>query len=447
MTLILAAAAMCATGVFSPSYGQGRRQQKTPPPVEPREVKRYQVVGGVLREVGATIIADSLRRDTTAFIITTREMQRQADSLRTTGAGLRRQADSLIYVNPNFALRSDSMRRQSARLTQRADSIYGERRKLLAMMPDVIFPEDSLAMKNEADSLAGLSRRELRRHERELARAADTTVRYSPVFRDTMPISRMTALSFVVPGLGQLHNKQYWKIPMLYAAVGTTAYLGIQQNNCFQKAKTVYDDLIFYGYTRENSDLERVQRVMIRHNQRRQMWWGLAAATYIYFVCDGVINHPGGSNDVKIATTLSTILPGAGQIYNRSYWKAPIVMGAFATTLMMIDWNNRGYQRFKLAYNLNMAGKTESIEPGLRNLDAAQLLNYRKSYRRNRDLCIILTGAAYLLNLIDAHVDAHMKNYDVSEDIGLKVEPVISQVNLTQGQSGNMLGVGMSLSF
>ncbi len=444
---ILAAAMMCASGTLS--YGQGgNRRSKTPPPVEPREVKRYRVVGGVLREVGASIIADSLRQDTAAFITTTRMMRQQSDSLRTLGQQTLRQADSLVRVNPNFAFRSDSMRKQSVLIIQRADSLYGERRKLLAMMPDVVFPEDSTAMKNEADSLAGLSRRELRRHERALARAADTTVRYSPIFRDTMPISRMTALSFVAPGLGQIHNKQYWKLPVLYAAVGTTAYLGIQQNNCFQKAKTVYDGLIFYGYNRENSDLERVQRTMIRHNQRRQMWWGLAAATYMYFICDGVMNYPGSSNNVKVATTLSTILPGAGQIYNKSYWKAPIVLGAFATTVMVVDWNNKIYQSYKLAYNLKMADMTESIEPNLRRLTAAQLLNSRNSARRARDLSIIITGAVYLLNIIDAHVDSHMQNYDVSEDIGgVRVEPVISQVNTSQRGSDNVFGMGMSFRF
>lgn len=438
---------MCASGALS--YGQsGNRRPKTPPPAEPREVKRYQVVGGVLREVGANMIADSLMRDTTAFITTTRTMQQQGDSLRAAAQSVIHRADSLIKVNPNFATRSDSLRRQSVLLTQRADSLYGERRKLLALMPGVQLPKDSLAAKAEADSLAGLSRRDLRRHEREMARAADTTARYSAIFRDTLPVSRMTALSFIAPGISQLHNKQYWKIPVLYATVGTTAYLGFQQNKCYRKAKSAYDELIFYGYDRGNSDLDHVQSVMIRHNTRRQIYWGLAAATYIYFICDGVMNYPGGSNNVKIATTLSTILPGAGQIYNKSYWKAPIVMGCFATTIMMIDWNNRGYQRFKLAYDLKMAGKTESIEPNLRQTSANQLLNYRKSYRRNRDLCIILTGAAYLINIVDAHVDAHMKNYDVSEDIGgVSIQPVVSQITTTKGGNGNAVGLSMNFKF
>jgi hypothetical protein len=88
------------------------------------------------------------------------------------------------------------------------------------------------------------------------------------------------------------------------------------------------------------------------------------------------------------------------------------------------------------------------VEAELQGYPEAELLNYRNSYRRNRDLCIILTGAAYLLNLVDAHVDAHMKNYDVGEDIGgLRVEPVISQVNTTQRGSSNVVGVGMSLKF
>ncbi len=285
-----------------------------------------------------------------------------------------------------------------------------------------------------------LSKRELRRLER------DTMRRYTWLFRDTVPLSRMTAISFVAPGFSQFHNRQAWKVPILWGTVGTALYYGLQQNKCYQKAKSHYDELIYYGYERSQSDLDETQRIMIKYNTRRQLLFGAAAAAYFYFIGDGVMNYPGGSTNVKIATTLSTICPGAGQIYNRSYWKAPIVMGSFATMAMMIDWNNRGYKRFQLAYDLKMAGRNDAVEPGLQSRPATEMLEYRKAYRRNRDLCIILTGAVYLINLVDAHVDAHMETFDVDDKIDLAFMPTLTNVTTSRG-SGNAIGMGLNLRF
>ncbi len=300
---------------------------------------------------------------------------------------------------------------------------------------------DSLAASLDSIARDTLSKREIRRIER------DTMTRYSAIFRDTMPISRMTALSFVAPGFSQLHNRQAWKIPVLWGTVGTALYCGLQENKCFQKAKTHYDRLVYYGYDRRNSDMDETQRVMLKYNTRRQLFFGAAAAAYIYFISDGLMNYPGGSTNVKIATTLSTICPGAGQIYNKSYWKAPIVMGSFATMAMMIDWNNRGYQRFKLAYNLKMAGRDDMVERALRSRPADEMLDYRKAYRRNRDLCIILAGLVYIINVVDSHVDAHMQTFDVDDNLDLAVVPTFTNVTTMSGVSGNAMGLTMSLKF
>ena len=87
---------------------------------------------------------------------------------------------------------------------------------------------------------------------------------------------------------------------------------------------------------------------MIRSNTRRQVYLGLTVASYIYFIGDAAVNYSTNEvSDVKKATTLACIFPGAGQIYNKSYWKVPFVVGGFAAMIYCIDWNNRGYQRFK----------------------------------------------------------------------------------------------------
>lgn len=299
---------------------------------------------------------------------------------------------------------------------------------------------DSVARKIETDTLSG---REIRRIER------DTMTRYSALFRDTMPISRMTAISFVVPGFSQVHNRQAWKVPLLYGAVGSAVYYGLKQDKEYKRFKSHYDDLILAGASRDDSDMDYTQHKMIVHNTKRQLLFGAAAAAYIYFIGDGVINHPSNANNVKIATTLSTVLPGAGQVYNKSYWKAPIVMGVFASMAMMIDWNNRGYKRYKTAYELKMADMNDVVEPALQARPASEMLDYRKAYRRNRDLCIILTGAVYIINMVDAHVDAHMQTFDVTDDldgVSLSVVPTFTNVT-TMNRSGSVFGMGLTMRF
>ncbi|MCL2560700.1 MAG: DUF5683 domain-containing protein [Rikenellaceae bacterium] len=442
---ILLTATMMGTacGVIGRGTGSGSNSGGVQPPQEQRELRRYMVSGGVARETGARAMADSLMRDTTAFLATASSMLHQSDSLRQAAQRHIAEADSILRINPNFAARSDSLRVQSGVLNRRADSLYDERRRLMALMPDV-----AAAQEAQADTLARPpSRREVRRTEREELRGVP---RYSPLFRDTLPISRMAALSFVAPGLGQVHNKQYLKLPVLYGVAGTAMWFGLQDNKCYRLARTVYDDLIYHGYTRENSDLDRVQTVMIKYNQRQQFWFGLALATHIYFVCDGVLNYPGLPQKVKIATTLSTIMPGAGQIYNGSYWKAPIVMGGFASMIMVVDWNNRGYQRFRLAYNLMTSGQIDAVEPALRRRQPSELQNIRNLYRRNRDLGIILTGAIYLINIVDAHVDAHLKDWDIGDNmfaaLDFSVRPRVQEMTTTRGYARAM-GVCMSVRF
>ena len=199
-------------------------------------------------------------------------------------------------------------------------------------------------------------------------------------------------------------------------------------------------------------ELDELQTKMIRHNTRRQIYAGVAIATYIYFIGDAAINYATNDvSDVKKATTLSTICPGAGQIYNKSYWRVPIVIGGLASTIYTIDWNNRGYKRFKTAYTLRVdyENNPEKYPGGSADefrgaYSATFLKNLKDSYRRNRDLCILLTAGVYLLNIIDAHVDAHLQDYDISDDLSMNVEPYF---DYTPVGSHPTMGLNLSLTF
>ena len=154
------------------------------------------------------------------------------------------------------------------------------------------------------------------------------------------------------------------------------------------------------------------------------------------------------------ATTLSTICPGAGQIYNKSYWRVPIVVGALASTIYTIDWNNRGYKRFKKAYSLrvdyqNNPDKYPNGSPDEfhGNYSASFLKNLKDSYRRNRDLCILLTAGVYVLQIVDAHVDAHLKDYDISDDLSMNITPYFDYTMIPSVGTRPTVGFNVSLTF
>lgn len=341
----------------------------------------------------------------------------------------------------------------------RADSLqaesYGITMEELALLRE-IEAQDSLAVSSgdgmSFDSDVFLSRREAR----ELARAerlADTT-RINRIFRDTIPISRLTLYSMVLPGFGQLYNSQAWKIPILYGLVGTSTYFWMKERKSYADYRAEYD----YLMARKSSgdftvETDHVRRKMMKHNTAKQLWMAGAIGSYLYFVGDAAINYPGSVNSVKKATTLSTIFPGAGQVYNKSYWKVPIVIGGIATFAMVIDWNNRGYKRYKDAYSFATDGDpntSNDLSERYMN-DPGFLKNMKNDFRRSRDLSIILAGLFYVFNIIDAHVDAHLKSYDISDDLGggvsVNIIPTTSTVSTYSMGSTQTVGLGLQITF
>jgi hypothetical protein len=141
----------------------------------------------------------------------------------------------------------------------------------------------------------------------------------------------------------------------------------------------------------------------------------------------------------KRATIYSAILPGLGQAYNKKYWKIPIIYVGFGTIGYFIRWNNGNYNTYKLAYS-DLTDADPATDSYL-NLDAAQyydltnptdydnfksgLSKQSEYYHRNRDLLVICFVGFYGLNIIDASVDAHLFNFDISEDLTLNWQPAV----------------------
>jgi hypothetical protein len=143
------------------------------------------------------------------------------------------------------------------------------------------------------------------------------------------------------------------------------------------------------------------------------------------------------------AAIRSAIIPGWGQIYNKKYWKVPIVYGALGTTAAIFFYNLDTYKDTRFAYtvkyNMRVNGTDSSlyvqIPDYLKPIDEGSLRSYRDSYRRDIDYSIIFFVLFWGLNVVDAAVDAHLKSFDVSPDLSLKFKPGYSDMAGTTGLS------------
>lgn len=139
----------------------------------------------------------------------------------------------------------------------------------------------------------------------------------------------------------------------------------------------------------------------------------------------------------KKATIYSAVFPGLGQIYNRKYWKVPLVYIGLAGLIYSIDWNNDYYVQYRQAYidisdndptsnsfkDLDIEGNWDFNDPSQLEQFKTRLENAKEQTRRYRDLCIIGTAAFYAINIIDASVDAHLFNFDISDDLTMNWMP------------------------
>jgi len=135
----------------------------------------------------------------------------------------------------------------------------------------------------------------------------------------------------------------------------------------------------------------------------------------------------------KKAAFRSAVLPGWGQAYNKKYWKIPIVYGALGTTAAIFVFNLDTYKSLKQAYIYirdTIPGNDTLIESRFRNLSPESIRSYRNSFRQNVDYSVLFFFVFWGLNIVDATVDAHLKAFDVSSDITLKIKPRFRQ-NLT----------------
>ena len=138
----------------------------------------------------------------------------------------------------------------------------------------------------------------------------------------------------------------------------------------------------------------------------------------------------------KKAAIYSAILPGAGQVYTKKYWKVPIIYGGLITSAYYIRESQEFYDLYKTTYLNRLEGINDDEFAGI--YTNGNLLTLTAHYRRNREVSTLLFVLTYVLNIVDASVSAHLFDYDVSEDLSLHIQPIyFSKENAT----------GLSLSF
>lgn len=137
------------------------------------------------------------------------------------------------------------------------------------------------------------------------------------------------------------------------------------------------------------------------------------------------------------AAFYSAVVPGLGQVYNKKYWKIPIIYAGMAAGVYFYKQQDDEYDRFRDAYKRRLAGYDDDEFQGISD---DRLINAQKSAQKNKSISIIVTVAFYLLNVVDANVDAHLRQYEVSEDLSL-------QPNFDYNQFNAKPQYGMSLTY
>lgn len=232
----------------------------------------------------------------------------------------------------------------------------------------------------------------------------------------------------LVPGLEQVYNRDWWKIPVIYAGIGAGVGAGLHFNQLYQETgESRYKTYRMLGYAGAGL-----------------VYWGSLLDGVVCYETDFRKPVPGKS------TLYSALLPGLGQAYNGDWWKIPIWVGGLTACGYFLHLNNMQYQRFKYIYI--MASDPKSGYTG--GITQNQAEWYKDIYRRYRDYSVISIIAVYALNIIDANVFAYMADFEVNDNLAdarLNIEPAVISPIMPNLAANTMMppsfGLQMRLEF
>ena len=140
------------------------------------------------------------------------------------------------------------------------------------------------------------------------------------------------------------------------------------------------------------------------------------------------------------ASIMSACLPGLGQLYNRRYWKIPVLYAGIGAITFFARQNWNYLQKYSEAYKLRTDGDPATIDSYYNKCSADDLLQFKNYYRRNFEVTVIFAVALYALNIVDASVDAHLFRFDINDNLSMKISPLFIA-------SRNFSATGLSFSF
>ncbi len=222
-----------------------------------------------------------------------------------------------------------------------------------------------------------------------------------------------------MPGTYQIYNRDYWKLPILYGGAGVCAGLGGYYLHQYNLSKKMY---------REAYALDPLTDVRPNKHYKNAGTWLIVGAGLVYWgaLMEGAVNYHHSLNpepNAGKATIYSILLPGLGQAYNGEYWKIPIYWGCLLGSAHYYYQNRLNFRRFKSIYY-------DSFEAGYSGPISQSTAEYYKDvYRRYRDYSVLCIALFYLLQVIDANVFAYLRDFDVSNDISMKIEPAVITPN------------------
>jgi hypothetical protein len=246
-------------------------------------------------------------------------------------------------------------------------------------------------------------------------------------------VQRASLRSAFIPGWGQVYNKKYWKAPLALGAVGTGVYFSSQ---AIPRNRTYRDALILRldgdsTTTDEFSGVLSTADLLVARRQRKARLNAAVLTTVFAYglnivdaYADASIRFSNKTHHPERAAFYSAVLPGAGQVYNRKYWKVPIVFVGVGTALYFIKFNSDSTRYFSDAYTLRVNG--EPLADRFDTYSDQDLADYRDFYKNQLDVSYIALGIVYALNIIDAVVDAHLFDFDISDDLSLSVMPEVN---------------------
>lgn len=226
--------------------------------------------------------------------------------------------------------------------------------------------------------------------------------------------------SSVFIGGSQIHNKQYWKLPVVYGGIAAGIGGGVA-----------------YRMKYRNEPSEEFKRMSN---------WFFAGAGLVYWasLLDGTVNY---RKDIKVqsgkATLYSLLLPGLGQAYNGEYWKIPIYYGIMAGSIHFYLDNQKNYKRYQAIYKQATDGTVPYDGP----VAESTALYYRNMFRRYRDYSTLAIAASYLLQVIDANVFSYMRDFDLGDDIAMDVSPTVITTDNAFAFNPAPSGFGLRLGF